>query len=253
MSLEPMSINKKYVIAVIRLPIEILENGTTRTLEKRSTVEFEKCNELPPEKDDNSNQIISKLSEFIDNNEDFFINNNSAKTSVFLRHTPTLVDYPTTATTATPPPDNATELSNQEPVQELTGNIDSDANNEILQTEATNDTTTNHENSMYVLPPAPSTENSAELYLDDKPIENTNDTASNCATTEDTPQETDEFISKIINKSFNNAITMKLKKRSYKNKTVSTSTVVNKLKIMDLDEDDDDEDDDEDDDDATQN
>ena len=230
MSLEPMTINKKYVIAVIRLPIEILENGTTRTLEKRSAVEFEKCSELPPEKDDNSNQIVSKLSEFIDNNEDLFINN------------------------------NATELSKQEPVAELTGDIVGDANNNLLGTNADTDTDTDTDdkNSMYVLPPAPSAEESAELYLnnitDDTANENTNNTKniSVSVTTEDTPRETDEFISKIINKNFNNAITMKLKKRSYKNKTVSASTVVNKLKIMDLDEDDDDDDDDEDEDD-TQN
>ena len=40
--------SKKYVIANIRLPVEMLEDGTMKTHTDRADIQFETCDELPP-------------------------------------------------------------------------------------------------------------------------------------------------------------------------------------------------------------
>jgi hypothetical protein len=40
--------SKKYVIANIRLPVEMLEDGTMKTHTDRADIQFETCYELPP-------------------------------------------------------------------------------------------------------------------------------------------------------------------------------------------------------------
>jgi hypothetical protein len=57
----------KYVIANIKIPIEILPNNTTNPLINRSEIEFSNCDELPPEQSDQNAIIIQKLSQFLNN------------------------------------------------------------------------------------------------------------------------------------------------------------------------------------------
>ena len=42
---------KKYIMAHIKIPIEILENGEQISHMNRTVIEFSACNELPPEQD----------------------------------------------------------------------------------------------------------------------------------------------------------------------------------------------------------
>ena len=57
--------SKKYIIANIKIPIEILENGTTNPLMERCEIGIDNCETLPPENKNNNNLFIEKLNEFI--------------------------------------------------------------------------------------------------------------------------------------------------------------------------------------------
>ena len=60
--------SKQYIIANIKIPIEILENGSTHPFMERCTIELEKCEILPPENKSNNSLFIEKLTEFINKN-----------------------------------------------------------------------------------------------------------------------------------------------------------------------------------------
>lgn len=60
--------SKQYVIANIKIPIEILENGSTNPFMERCSIELEKCQILPPENKNNNSLFIEKLTEFINKN-----------------------------------------------------------------------------------------------------------------------------------------------------------------------------------------
>lgn len=60
--------SKQYIIANIKIPIEILENGSTNPFMERCAIELEKCETLPPENKNNNSLFIEKLTEFINKN-----------------------------------------------------------------------------------------------------------------------------------------------------------------------------------------
>ena len=46
-----MNMTKKYIMAHIKIPIEILEDGQQISHMNRTIIDFDACNELPPEQD----------------------------------------------------------------------------------------------------------------------------------------------------------------------------------------------------------
>ena len=54
-----------FVLACIKIPIEIREDGSTNPMVDRSEIEFSKCDELPPKKNDPNAFVIEKLSSFL--------------------------------------------------------------------------------------------------------------------------------------------------------------------------------------------
>ena len=53
------------VLACIKIPIEISEDGSTNPMIDRSEIEFSKCDKLPPKKNDPNSFVIEKLSSFL--------------------------------------------------------------------------------------------------------------------------------------------------------------------------------------------
>jgi hypothetical protein len=47
--------NKKYILAKIRLPMEVLEDGSLKNLSEYLTMDFERLDELPPLPENNEN------------------------------------------------------------------------------------------------------------------------------------------------------------------------------------------------------
>jgi hypothetical protein len=54
-----------YIIATIKIPIEIKKDGSTVPMINRTEIEFTKSNELPPEKENPNAFVIKKLSCFL--------------------------------------------------------------------------------------------------------------------------------------------------------------------------------------------
>lgn len=71
---------KQYIIANIKIPIEILENGSTNPFMERCAIELEKCEILPPENKNNNSLFIEKLTEFINKNTNHNQNNKPENT-----------------------------------------------------------------------------------------------------------------------------------------------------------------------------
>ena len=55
----------KYILANIRIPIEITDTGNTKPLLSRSSIEVFNCTELPPENPNYSKDIANKISSFL--------------------------------------------------------------------------------------------------------------------------------------------------------------------------------------------
>lgn len=55
----------KYIIANVKIPIELLSDGTTIALEDRVHIELEHSNDLPSIQDEYNKVIMQKLSSFI--------------------------------------------------------------------------------------------------------------------------------------------------------------------------------------------
>lgn len=55
----------EYIIANIKIPIQVFENGTTSAITERIHVEIEKCNELPEIQDNYNKTFLDKLSLFL--------------------------------------------------------------------------------------------------------------------------------------------------------------------------------------------
>ena len=54
-----------YIIANIKMPLQIKEDGSTVPMVNRTEIEFTKSNELPPEKENPNAFVIEKLSYFL--------------------------------------------------------------------------------------------------------------------------------------------------------------------------------------------
>ena len=62
--------SKKYIIAIVRMPVEILEDGTTTNLNDRVNIELEYCKELPPIQENMSEVMnINNIKLFIEKQE----------------------------------------------------------------------------------------------------------------------------------------------------------------------------------------
>ena len=62
--------SKKYIIANIRMPIELLQDGTITSLKDHAHIELESCKELPPIQVNMSDIInISNIKQFIEKEE----------------------------------------------------------------------------------------------------------------------------------------------------------------------------------------
>ncbi len=62
--------SKKYIIANIRMPIEILEDGTITSLKDHAHIELEICKELPPIQENMSEVMnINNIKQFIEKQE----------------------------------------------------------------------------------------------------------------------------------------------------------------------------------------
>jgi hypothetical protein len=58
---------KKYIMAQINIPIEILSNGQTRPHVQCAQIAFSPCDQLPPEHDNPNQFIMEKLSTWLQN------------------------------------------------------------------------------------------------------------------------------------------------------------------------------------------
>ena len=62
--------SKKYIIAIVRMPVEILEDGTTINLNDRVNIELEYCKELPPIQENiHAVMDINNIKRFIEKEE----------------------------------------------------------------------------------------------------------------------------------------------------------------------------------------
>jgi hypothetical protein len=62
--------SKKYIIANIRMPIELLEDGTITSLKDHAHIELESCKELPPIQENMSEVMnINNIKLFIEKQE----------------------------------------------------------------------------------------------------------------------------------------------------------------------------------------
>jgi hypothetical protein len=57
--------NNKIIFAIVKIPIEILEDGEINTLTDRITVNFEPCDELPDATNVDYDSITEKLMKYI--------------------------------------------------------------------------------------------------------------------------------------------------------------------------------------------
>lgn len=87
----------KYILANIRIPIEINDTGNTKPLLSRSSIEIFKCTELPPENPNYSKDIANKISSFLNG------------VSISNTHPPEPSADPDPATEPEPEPEPATE------------------------------------------------------------------------------------------------------------------------------------------------
>lgn len=55
----------EYIIANIKIPIQVFENGVTSAITERIHVEIEKCDELPEIQDNYNKAFVEKLSSFL--------------------------------------------------------------------------------------------------------------------------------------------------------------------------------------------
>ena len=55
----------KYVMATLKIPMEIKEDGSTVSLTQRSEIMFSECNELPPEYPNYQDLVSQKLSHYL--------------------------------------------------------------------------------------------------------------------------------------------------------------------------------------------
>jgi hypothetical protein len=55
----------EYIIANIKIPIQLFENGVTSAITERIHVEIEKCDELPEIQDNYNKAFVEKLSSFL--------------------------------------------------------------------------------------------------------------------------------------------------------------------------------------------
>jgi len=70
---------KKYIMAQINIPIEVLSDGQTRPHVRCAQIEFLPCDKLPPEHENPNQFIMEKMSAWLGGDNK---NNNNKKTSI---------------------------------------------------------------------------------------------------------------------------------------------------------------------------
>ena len=64
----------KYILANIKIPVQINDDGTITSLMTRSVVYIEHCTELPSENKEYSKEFSNKINDFLKNNKNEEIN-----------------------------------------------------------------------------------------------------------------------------------------------------------------------------------
>jgi len=84
------TMEKKYIMAQINIPIEVLSDGQTRPHIRCAQIEFLPCDKLPPEHDNPNQFIMEKMSTWLGggNNGDNKGGNNKTETFTESKHIP---------------------------------------------------------------------------------------------------------------------------------------------------------------------